>query len=153
MSWPLRRILKYGAAGGLVVGSAVSLRGNDYRWDSIALVRLTRAGCAVVDIGLTYKRGLYFKEWPDKSCEEYVRLKSECHVVAAQKLLKLICTNKGVYIKVGQHIGALEYLLPTEYVKTMKVLHSNAPQNHVDELYKVIRQDLKVQVSFGWFRM
>lgn len=146
MSWPLRRILKYGVGSGLVLGSAISLRGNDYRWDSIALVRLARAGSAVVDIGLTYKRGLYFKEWEDKSCEEYVRLKSQCHTVAAEKLLQLICTNKGVYIKVGQHIGALEYLLPTEYVRTMKVLHSNAPQNHVDELYKVIRQDLKVQV-------
>lgn len=147
MAWPLRRLLKYGALGSVVLGSAVSLRGNDYRWDSIAVVRLARAGCAVVDIGMTYKKGLYFKPWPDKQCEEYVRLKSECHTRAAQKLLQLICTNKGVYIKVGQHIGALEYLLPTEYVATMKILHSNAPQNHVNELYKVIRQDLKVEVS------
>jgi aarF domain-containing kinase len=45
---------------------------------------------------------------------------------------------------VGQHIGALEYLLPTEYVKTMQILHSNAPQNPVEDIYKVIRQDLKM---------
>lgn len=102
-----------------------------------------------MDIGMTYKRGLYFKEWPDKSCDEYKTLKSQCHIAAADKLLKLICTNKGVYIKVGQHIGALEYLLPTEYVRTMKVLHSNAPQNEVEDLYKVIRQDLKVQVRIN----
>ena len=29
--------------------------------------------------------------------------------------------NGGVFIKVGQHIGALDYLLPEEYVNTMKV--------------------------------
>lgn len=149
MSW--RRALKYGTVGALVVGSAISLRGNDYQWDSIAVVRLTRAAYTAFDIGLTYKRGLYFREWPDKSCADYVRLKSECHTRAAEKMLKLICTNKGVYVKVGQHIGALEYLLPTEYVQTMKVLHSNAPQNHVDELYKVIRQDLKKQVRSDVF--
>ena len=65
-------------------------------------------------------------------------------------MLELICTNKGVYIKVGQHIGSLDYLLPPEYVQTMKVLHSNAPKNPVEDLYKVIRQDLKVNVSIWW---
>ena len=37
--------------------------------------------------------------------------------------------NGGVFIKVGQHIGALDYLLPEEYVNTMKVeslrIHNN----------------------------
>lgn len=145
--WPLRRVLKYGAVGSAVVGSAISLRGNDYQWDSIALVRLARAGYTVFDIGLTYKQKLYYKEYPSKEDPEYVERKSQCHTIAAEKLLKLICTNKGVYVKVGQHIGALEYLLPTEYVQTMKVLHSKAPQNPVQDLYKVIKQDLKVEVG------
>jgi len=30
-------------------------------------------------------------------------------------------------VKVGQHIGALDYLLPDEYVQTMRVLHHDAP--------------------------
>lgn len=143
--WPTRRLLKYGLVGGSLVGTAVSLHANDYDINSIGIVRLGRAGLTVFDIALTYKTNLYRREWPDKKDPEYLKLKSETHTQAAEKLLDLCRTNRGVYIKVGQHIGALEYLLPYEYVNTMKILHSNAPQNPIEDLYKVIRQDLKTE--------
>lgn len=144
--WTLTRILKYTIGGSILGGSAISLHANDYNLDSIAIVRLSRAGLTVVDIAHTYKTKLFYQEW-DKRSQEYAQKKSEVHKIAAEKLLKLCTTNKGVYIKIGQHIGALEYLLPIEYVKTMRVLHSNAPQNPVEDLFKVIRQDLKQKVS------
>lgn len=112
----------------------------------MGIVRLSRAAIAVYNIGWVYKSKLYYKEW-DTSSQEYKDEKSKAHKFAAEKLLDLICINKGVYIKVGQHIGSLDYLLPPEYVSTMKILHSNAPKNPVEDLYKVIRQDLKVNVS------
>lgn len=144
-AWTLRRILKYSAVGGGLVLTALSLRTNDYDLNSLGIVRLGRAGHAVFDIAHMYRQNLYKKVW-DKESAEYKAEKSRTHVLAAEKLLELICTNKGVYIKVGQHIGSLDYLLPAEYVRTMKVLHSNAPKNPVEDLYKVIRQDLKVNV-------
>lgn len=139
------RLVTYSVFGGATIGSAISLHANDYDINSIGIVRLGRAATTVFDVGLTYKRNLYYKEW-DTDSSEYKQRKSETHLIAANKLLNLICVNKGVYIKVGQHIGALDYLLPSEYVQTMKVLHSNAPKNPVDDLYKVIRQDLKLEV-------
>lgn len=148
--WPVRRVLKYSAIGSGVVLTALSLRTNDYDINSLGIVRLSRAAYTVFDIGYTYKKNLYAKEW-DKTSVEYKALKSETHKIAAAKLLDLICTNKGVYIKVGQHIGSLDYLLPHEYVSTMKILHSNAPKNPVEDLYKVIRQDLRVNVSIFQF--
>ncbi|EDW59997.1 aarF domain-containing kinase 1 [Drosophila virilis] len=138
----LRRVLGYGVLGAGLVSTGLSLHTNDYEINSLGIVRLTRSACAVVDVALTYKRELYYKEW-DKTTPEYKAEKSRVHKIAAEKLLQLICTNRGVYIKVGQHIGALEYLLPKEFVQTMKVLHSDAPQNPIEDLYKVIRQDLK----------
>ena len=54
--------------------------------------------------------------------------------------------NGGAFIKVGQHIGALEYLLPIEYVETMRVLHSKAPQSPLDDIMKVLRTDLNKKV-------
>lgn len=126
--------------------TGLSLKANDYDVNSVGIVRLARAALTVYDIGRTYKQNLYQKQW-DKQTPEYKAEKSRTHTIASEKLLELICINKGVYIKVGQHIGSLDYLLPPEYVKTMKVLHSNAPKNPVEDLYKVIRQDLKVNVS------
>lgn len=144
--WPLRRIIKYSAIGGATIVTGFSLQSNAYDLNSLGIVRLTRAALTVYDIGMTYKTKLYYKEW-DKTSPEYKAERNCAHTLAADKLLKLICTNKGVYIKVGQHIGSLDYLLPPEYVKTMKVLHSNAPKNSVEDVYKVIKQDLKKNVS------
>lgn len=138
----IRRVITYSVVGAAVAGTGLSLRANDYDVNSLGIVRLSRSAVTVFDVALTYKRELYYREW-DKSSPEYKAEKSRVHKIAAEKLLDLMCTNKGVYIKVGQHVGALDYLLPKEFVQTMKVLHSNAPTNPVEDLYKVIKQELK----------
>lgn len=143
----LRRLTKYAFFATTATATVVSLHANHYDINSLGIVRLSRAAITVYNIGWAYKSKLYYKEW-DTSSQEYKNERSKTHKLAAQKLLDLICVNKGVYIKVGQHIGSLDYLLPPEYVATMKILHSNAPKNPVEDLYKVIRQDLKQNVSF-----
>lgn len=143
----LRRVLKYGFVGGSVLGTGISLHHNNYDVSGIGIVRLARSGIALVDIASIYRRELYFREW-DKSTKEYRDQRSIAHQKAANRLLELCCLNRGVYIKVGQHIGALEYLLPIEFVNTMKILHSQAPSNTLDEIYKVIKKDLRCDVSF-----
>ena len=142
----LGRVARYGLIGGSLVGTGISLHHNNYDINGIGIVRLTRSGLAVVDIATIYRKELYFREW-DKSTKEYREQRSKAHQKAANRLLELCCLNRGVYIKVGQHIGALEYLLPIEYVNTMKILHSKAPSNTLDEIYKVIKKDLRMAVS------
>lgn len=143
----LRRVVRYGFIGGSILGTGLSLHSNNYDIGGIGIVRLTRSAVALVEIATIYQRDLYFREW-DKSTPEYRAQRSKAHKKAAERLLELCCTNRGVYVKVGQHIGALEYLLPIEYVDTMKILHSKAPSNTLEEIYKVIRQDLRREVSF-----
>lgn len=147
LSRNLSKFLKYSLYGGVTVGSAVvALKYHDADYNSFAIVRLTRTACTAVDIGRTYKSLLYSREW-DKNSTEYLEVKSQAHQIGAEKLLKLCKANKGVYIKVGQHVGALDYLLPNEYVQTMRILHKDAPRNTVEELYEVIKEDLKKDVS------
>ena len=43
----------------------------------------------------------------------------------------------------GQHIGALDYLLPPEYVTKMRILHSAAPQSSFKDVLAVIKEDFK----------
>ena len=142
----LRRVVKYGFIGGSVLGTGISLHHNNYDINGIGIVRFARSGLAVVDIASIYRRELYFREW-DKTTKEYREQRSKANQKAANRLLELCCLNRGVYIKVGQHIGALEYLLPIEYVNTMKILHSQAPSNTLEEIYRVIKKDLKRDVS------
>ncbi|XP_023938687.1 aarF domain-containing kinase 1 [Bicyclus anynana] len=141
MSRNISRFIKFSLFSGVTIGSGVvALKYHDA--DSLAIVRLSRTAYTAVDIGRTYQSMLYSKEW-DKSSKEYLAVKSEAHQIGAEKLLKLCKANRGVYIKVGQHVGALDYLLPNEYVQTMRILHKDAPKNTVEELYAVIKEDLK----------
>lgn len=69
------------------------------------------------------------------------------HTRSALHLRDMCCVNRGCFIKVGQHIGALEYLLPKEYVDVMKVLHSQAPESPVQDIYAVVKEDFGKDVS------
>lgn len=65
---------------------------------------------------------------------------------SAERILNVCKANGGCFIKVGQHIGGLDYLLPAEYVNTMKILHNQAPESSVEELFETVETDLKCKV-------
>lgn len=67
---------------------------------------------------------------------------------SANRILDVCKSNGGCFIKVGQHIGGLDYLLPNEYVNTMKVLHNQAPESSVEELFETVETDLKCKVRY-----
>lgn len=137
----LIRVAKYGLYGSVAIGGSVAALKTNEDYGSLAIVRITRTAVTAVEIGRTYQSMLYNKEW-DRTSPEYFEAKSQAHQIGAEKLLELCIANKGVYIKVGQHVGALDYLLPNEYVTTMRILHKDAPKNSVEELFRVIREDL-----------
>lgn len=142
----LRRLVGCSALSGVIVGTRYRLNSSDNDENSPGLIRLSRSVKAVLDITLIYKRNLYYKDW-DKTSVEYEMEKKRAHKIAAEKLLELCCKNKGTYIKIGQYIASLEYLVPYEFVQTMQTLHSKAPPNPIEDVYKVLRQDLKTDVS------
>ncbi len=109
--------------------------------------RFGRAATTIGRIAFDYRRSLYASAAESLPSSEYERVKSACHQRSANRLLALCSSNGGVFMKVGQHIGALDYLLPEEYVQTMKVLHSGAPKVDVREVYKVIREELGREVG------
>lgn len=139
-----RRIIKFGIAAGAVGLSVAALQKNKWEVSTIGLLRFGRAAITVGKIAVDYKMTLHGL---DTSTQKYEELKSQVHFRSAQKLLDLCCKNGGVFIKVGQHIGALNYLLPYEYVSTLKVLHSTAPKAPLDDVLYVLRKDLGKEPS------
>jgi len=134
------KALLYGS--GLTLGSGLgySLYQSEGDPNNVGAIRFGRAAVSVGKIAFDYKRTLYSGEVID--ADVYENAKSECHLRSANELLKLCCANGGVFIKVGQHIGALDYLLPEEYVNTMKVLHSKAPEMPLVDIYSVLNEEL-----------
>ena len=74
-------------------------------------------------------------------------LTAQVHRRSAERLRDMCSANGGCFIKVGQHIGALDYLVPLEYAQTMRVFHDNAPQSSVHDMHRVLKHDLGKDVS------
>lgn len=78
----------------------------------------------------------------DMDPDERARLLHECHLKCARLLRDLFCDNAGVYIKLGQHLAVLDYVIPKEYVETMQCMFDKAPTSSLQEVFAVIEADL-----------
>ncbi|XP_051662324.1 aarF domain-containing protein kinase 1 isoform X5 [Manacus candei] len=138
-----RRALKLAsltaAASGIYMYGNKFLDPNDF-----GIVRVGRAIATTAVITYDYLTSLRSVPY---GTEEYEFLKSQVHLRSAERLRELCCSNRGTFIKVGQHLGALDYLLPEEYTRTLKVLHSQAPQSTRQEIEQVIREDLGKEIK------
>lgn len=65
----------------------------------------------------------------------------DVHLRSAQRLKALCERNKGVYIKLGQHLGQLDYLLPPEYIDTLKTLFADNPVSPTETILRIIEED------------
>ncbi|RXG73307.1 putative aarF domain-containing protein kinase 1 [Armadillidium vulgare] len=111
------------ASLGIIGGGLFSYYYDETRIISIGALRFGRAAITVLDIAVDYRSSLYKNISKDSA--NYYDEKS----------------------KVGQHLGSLDYLLPYEYVSTLKILHSKAPQAPLNDIYDVIRHELKKEPS------
>nr|DBA14627.1 TPA: hypothetical protein GDO54_005565 [Pyxicephalus adspersus] len=120
--------------------SGICVYGAHY-WDpsDFGVVRIGRAALTTVAISCDYLLNLR-NVAPET--QDYDVIKSQIHSRSACRLLDLCCANRGTFIKVGQHLGALEYLLPPEYTRTLSVLHSKAPPTSLPDVLCVIREEL-----------
>ncbi|XP_059675639.1 aarF domain-containing protein kinase 1 isoform X7 [Gavia stellata] len=138
-----RRALKLASLAAATSG--IYLYGNKFLDpNDFGVVRVGRAITTTAVITYDYLTSL--RSVPYGS-EEYDFLKSQVHLRSAERLRELCCANRGTFIKVGQHLGALDYLLPEEYTRTLKVLHSQAPQSTRQEIEQVIREDLGKEIK------
>ncbi|XP_068573751.1 aarF domain-containing protein kinase 1 [Cebidichthys violaceus] len=131
-------------ATAVFASSGFYLYNRQLNLNDLSVVRFGRAAATTVVISFDYLTA--FKH-VDHDTEEYWALRSKVHLRSAERLRDLCCANRGTFIKVGQHIGALDYLLPEEYTSTLKVLHSRAPQSSMEEIKQVIREDLGKELS------
>eukprot|EP01018_Ginkgo_biloba_P028577 Gb_41116 [translate_table: standard] len=86
------------------------------------LVRSSRAIYTFTVNSLDYKYSL--RGYDDKS-DEYYEIRSQVHLRAAKRILKLCEANKGFYIKAGQFMASMQQV-PKEYIATLSILQDQA---------------------------
>lgn len=72
---------------------------------------------------------------------------AEAHSKAAKITLKALEANGGIYIKLGQHVSALTYLLPREWTDTMIPLQDRCPESSMEEIEKMFKTDMGVALD------
>ena len=66
---------------------------------------------------------------------------SPLHTRCAVRLKNLCATNKGVYIKLGQHLSQLDHILPDEYTHNLRPLLANNPTSSWESVHRVICEE------------
>ncbi|XP_021904261.1 putative ABC1 protein At2g40090 [Carica papaya] len=103
-------------------------------------VRLYRDALTAASIVFDYQYSLW--GLPEGSGER-LKVKHEVHLRSARKLQELCFKNGGIYIKLGQHLGQLEYLVPQEYVQVMRESMLNkCPVSSYDQVCEVFKKEL-----------
>ena len=64
------------------------------------------------------------------------------HERNAARLLGLCKTNRGVYIKLAQHLSQLDYLLPRAYTNAFATMLDDAPQSDYSAVRKTVKEEL-----------
>lgn len=136
---PRRRILAKTAAAltGVSIGGATGLYyyNEDMRHIVVAIERCATAGLVGARVALDYKTTLsrnYATE------EEYKAAKRACDKRCAERVLHGLQKLGGIYIKLGQHVSAMVYILPPEWTDTMAVLQDRCdptPEQDVRNLF------------------
>ncbi|KAI3458546.1 hypothetical protein Pfo_015209 [Paulownia fortunei] len=132
------------AAGGAGAG-AVAIANSDDPASALKLstavpVRLLRDAFTAATIAFDYEYSLW--GLPEGSIER-ARTKREVHARSALRLQELCFKNGGIYIKLGQHISQLEYLVPDEYVQIMsQSMLNRCPVSSYDQVREVVKKEL-----------
>ncbi|KAK8487241.1 hypothetical protein V6N11_013964 [Hibiscus sabdariffa] len=144
--WSSRAKLAFAAAATLCTGGAAAAVATSddpasaAKLCTIVPVRLLRDATTAASIVFDYQYSLW--GLPEGS-KERAKIKHEVHLRSAQKLQELCFTNGGIYIKLGQHMAQLEYLVPQEYVITMRESMLNkCPVSSYEQVCEVFKKEL-----------
>ncbi|ABN65672.2 predicted protein [Scheffersomyces stipitis CBS 6054] len=133
------------------VGVALGLGGSAlyYTNDNVRHVVLTAERVTVVTVAVFRCFNMYLQTLGKdyESREERSKALKKTHKRAADITLRALETNGGIYIKLGQHITALTYLLPREWTDTMIPLQDQCPRSSMEEIEKMFVNDLGTSVN------
>lgn len=121
------------------VGGTILYKTNDqFRHVANALERCGIAGMVGAKVAYDYQRTLS-KEFGSE--EDYEEAKRACHQRCAERVLVAIQRLGGVYVKLGQHISVMQYLLPNEWCQTMRVLQDRCDPTSPEDIRALFISD------------
>ncbi|RHZ54096.1 uncharacterized protein CDV56_105079 [Aspergillus thermomutatus] len=132
-----RRILKYAIIAGVVGAAAVTLS-DDAQHLYRAAQRTGRVvGTLAVCIN-DYRVTLKQETSTPEERQESIRA---CHKRCAERTLRVLEKNGSIFIKLGQHLSSMGYLLPLEWTTTFIPLQDKCPVSSVESVEEMFVAD------------
>ncbi|ROW00730.1 hypothetical protein VMCG_06541 [Cytospora schulzeri] len=119
------------------------------KWNPVLIFLSTKA-----DIGLSSYRTTLNQRDNAHDEKEKGSLLSSCHKRCAERTLRVLEKNGGIFIKLGQHLSAMNYLLPTEWTTTFIPLQDKCPVSSYESIEAMFKRDTGEDLSdyFSEFR-
>ncbi|KAK8202696.1 ABC1 family-domain-containing protein [Phyllosticta capitalensis] len=77
----------------------------------------------------------------DDTDPSYPDLLKACHKRCAERTLDTLEKNGSIFIKLGQHLSSMNYLLPSEWCDTFIPLQDKCPVSSYDSIEAMVRKD------------
>lgn len=98
----------------------------------VAFMRLTRDSQNSYRVTLTKDAA---------SPEEHEALIRDCHKRCAERTLRVLEQNGSIFIKLGQHLSSMGYLLPNEWTTTFIPLQDKCPVSSIESIGEMFKSD------------
>ncbi|WVR04771.1 hypothetical protein IAU60_001783 [Kwoniella sp. DSM 27419] len=128
---------------------------SPFRHTIIASVRCARLMRAVLMDVLDYKETFAAEsklgsgpegELTDEERQVRRQARKECHRRSAERMLVALKKNSGIYVKLGQHLAAVQ-VLPKEWTSTMRPLQDQCFPTPLEETDAMLRADLGLGID------
>ncbi|TVY51322.1 ABC1 family protein MCP2-like [Lachnellula cervina] len=140
-----RQVLLAVAATGTVGVTALAF-GDDVRH---AVQGMERTGRVITTLAVCvndYRTTLNQNEKEGNEADKDRTLKA-CHKRCAERTLKVLEKNGSIFIKLGQHLSAMNYLLPLEWTTTFIPLQDKCPVSSFESIEAMFVHDTGEQLS------
>ncbi|KAI0156858.1 ABC1-domain-containing protein [Xylariaceae sp. FL1272] len=137
-------VLAASATGATGVGLLAFTDDIKYGYD--ATERAGRVAAALFLCINDYRTSLNQREKIEDAEEQETILK-QCHKRCALRTLEVLEKNGGIFIKLGQHLSAMTYLLPHEWTSTFIPLQDKCPVSSYESIEEMFRRDTGEELS------
>ncbi|KAL8908638.1 MAG: hypothetical protein Q9207_000726 [Kuettlingeria erythrocarpa] len=134
---PFKRWIIWGALGG-AAGLGIVIFHDSIKHGAIGVQRSGRVLKALVSNINEYRVTL--KQETDDELSRKANLEA-CHQRCADRTLRVLEQNGSIFIKLGQHLSSLNYLLPLEWTRTFVPLQDKCPVSSYEAIENMFLAD------------
>lgn len=128
--------------GGIAVGAAIVTVNDDAKHAWSAAQRTYRVAATLAWNIKDYRDTL--KHDSDADYQEQLKA---CHLRCAKRTLVTLESNGSIFIKLGQHLSSMNYLLPNEWCDTFIPLQDKCPVSSLESIKEMVRKDTGRELS------